>query len=49
MILISNTLVKSPMDIVDNHIYSSPERMRSVSNTCDAWDRASRPKVFVGE
>jgi alpha-L-arabinofuranosidase len=49
MILISNTLVKSPMDIVDNHIYSSPERMRDVTDTYDTWDRASRPKVFVGE
>jgi alpha-L-arabinofuranosidase len=47
--LIANTLVKSPMDIVDNHIYSSPDRMRSVTNTYDSWDRAGRPKVFVGE
>jgi alpha-L-arabinofuranosidase len=49
MILIANTLVKSPMDIVDNHIYSSPDQMREVANTYDAWDRTGKPKVFVGE
>jgi hypothetical protein len=37
------------MDIVDNHIYSSPEQMRDVTNTYDTWDRARKPKVFVGE
>jgi alpha-L-arabinofuranosidase len=49
MILIANTLVKSPMDIVDNHIYSSPDQMREVANTYDSWDRTGKPKVFVGE
>jgi hypothetical protein len=38
MVLIANTLVKSPMDIVDNHIYSSPDRLRGVSNTYDSWE-----------
>jgi len=47
--LIANTLVKSPMDIVDNHIYSSPEQMRDATSTYDSWDRAGKPKVFVGE
>jgi alpha-L-arabinofuranosidase len=49
MILIANTLVKSPMDIVDNHIYATPEQLRDAVNTYDTWDRASKPKVFVGE
>jgi hypothetical protein len=49
MIVIANALVKSPMDLVDNHICSLPERMRNVANQYDDWDRANRPKVFVGE
>ncbi len=50
MILIANTLVKSsPMDIVDNHIYATPEQLRDAANTYDTWDRTSKPKVFVGE
>ena len=32
MILIANTLVKSPMDIVDNHIYATPEQLRDAAN-----------------
>ena len=49
MILIANTLVKSPMDIVDNHIYATPEQLRDAANTYDTWDRVSKPKVFEGE
>lgn len=49
MILLATSQVKSPMDIVDNHIYSSPDQMREVANTYDSWDRTNKPKVFVGE
>lgn len=35
-------------DIVDDHIYASPEAMCRAAHNYDAYDRAA-PKVFVGE
>lgn len=49
MRLVANTPVRSaPMDIVDEHYYSSPEWFAGNSNKYDSYDR-SGPRVYVGE
>lgn len=47
--IIANSPVRSrPMDILDEHYYSSPEWFISQANRYDRYDR-SGPKIFVGE
>jgi alpha-L-arabinofuranosidase len=49
MLLIANYMVDTaPVDILDQHIYSNPERMRAVAGVYDNYDR-KQPPVFVGE
>ncbi|MGC8782855.1 MAG: alpha-L-arabinofuranosidase C-terminal domain-containing protein [Armatimonadota bacterium] len=47
--VIANSPVRSrPMDILDEHYYSSPEWFISQANRYDRYDRKG-PKIFVGE
>ncbi len=47
--IIANSPVRSrPMDILDEHYYSSPEWFISQANRYDRYDRKG-PKIFVGE
>jgi alpha-L-arabinofuranosidase len=47
--LIANVAVKSrPMDILDEHYYSSPEFFRSNASRYDGYDRQG-PRIYVGE
>lgn len=47
--IIANSPVRSrPMDILDEHYYSSPEWFISQANRYDRYDR-NGPKIFVGE
>ncbi|GIV17411.1 MAG: alpha-N-arabinofuranosidase [Armatimonadota bacterium] len=47
--IIANTPVRSrPIDILDEHYYSSPEWFISQANRYDRYNRAG-PKIFVGE
>ena len=49
MQLVANMPVKSaPMDIVDEHYYSSPEWFAAQANKYDSYDRTG-PRVYVGE
>jgi len=48
IVTIANSAVKSPIDIIDHHIYTSPELMRAAAHKYDIYDR-KLPKVFVGE
>jgi alpha-L-arabinofuranosidase len=49
MQLISNTRVRSaPMDILDEHYYSSPDWFAANATKYDKYDR-SGPKIYVGE
>ncbi len=49
MQLVANVPVKSaPMDIVDEHYYSSPAWFASQAHRYDTYDRKG-PKIFVGE
>lgn len=47
--IIANSPVRSrPMDVLDEHYYSSPEWFLSQANRYDRYDRSSA-KIFVGE
>lgn len=47
--IIANSPVRSrPMDVLDEHFYSSPEWFISQANRYDRYDR-NGPKIFVGE
>ena len=47
--IIANSPVRSrPMDVLDEHYYSSPEWFISQANRYDRYDR-NGPKIFVGE
>jgi alpha-L-arabinofuranosidase len=38
----------TPVEIIDHHLYCSPEKMRAAANRYDTYDR-KEPKVFEGE
>lgn len=38
----------APIEIIDHHLYSSPEKMRAAASRYDSYDR-KEPKVFEGE
>lgn len=48
VILISNTTVDAPMQVVDEHYYESPDSLASRATQYDARDRKG-PKIYVGE
>jgi alpha-L-arabinofuranosidase len=48
IVTIANSNVKSPIDIIDHHIYTTAELMRAAAHRYDTYDR-KLPKVFVGE
>lgn len=48
VILIANTAVDGPMQVVDEHYYESPDGLASRAGQYDARDRKA-PKIYVGE
>jgi alpha-N-arabinofuranosidase len=48
--LIATTPVKSgDPDVVDDHYYETPDQMFALVHKYDTYDRATGPKIFVGE